>query len=223
MNKTTKPEDFIIARKRKKYKFARFSELPNCYEAKEFTKEVRDDFLQDRSLTLELGAGTGHFSLELARRHPNRAFVAVDVKADRLYQGARIAAEEEVSNIRFVRVHANHLIELFAMHSVHELWLTFPDPYPKKRAAKHRMTHPHFLDIYKQLIAKGGLLHFKTDNQPLFLWSLEQIVAQKMQLTFLTFDLHTSAAPADYKIQTTYEKRYLSEQKPIWALDVLMQ
>ncbi len=216
---SSKPEDFIIARKRKKYKFARFEELPNCYEAKQFTSDVRDDFLQDCSLIVELGAGTGHFSLELARRYPGRAFVAADVKADRLYQGARIAAEEGLANICFVRVHANHLLDLFKAHSLSELWLTFPDPYPKKRAAKHRMTHRHFLEIYKQLLMKGGVFHFKTDNQPLFLWSLEQIVAEKLQLTFLSFDLHAHDAPNDYKIQTTYEKRYLHEAKPIWALD----
>ncbi|HEX6462163.1 MAG TPA: tRNA (guanosine(46)-N7)-methyltransferase TrmB [Candidatus Saccharimonadales bacterium] len=217
-----KPEDFIIVKKRKKYKFARFSELPNCYETKEFTPEVRDDFLRHRSLTIELGAGTGHFSLELARRHPARAFIAVDVKADRLYQGARIAAEEDITNICFTRAHANQLLDVFNSHSVSELWLTFPDPYPKKRAAKHRMTHPYFLDIYEQLLQKAGMFHFKTDNQPFFLWSLEQLVAKKMQLTFLTFDLHESEAPGDYKVQTVYEKRYSAESKPIWALDVVM-
>jgi len=213
------PEDFIIIRKRKKYKFAKFAELVNCFEMSEFTPAVRDEFVQKKPLTVELGAGTGLFAVELARKYPERAFIAIDVKADRLYQGARVAAEMGLTNICFLRTHANHLLELFERHSVQELWLTFADPYPKKRAAKHRMTHRHFLGIYRELLASRGVFHFKTDNLPLFQWSLEQMVAEKLQLTFLSFDLHASDAPADYKIQTTYEARYLKEAKPICAVD----
>lgn len=213
-------DDFIIVRKRKKYKFARFTELPNCFEAKEFQADERNSFTRNQPVTLELGAGTGHFSVEMARRHPAQKFVAVDVKADRLYQGARVAHEAKLTNIYFVRAHADQLLQFLPAHSVNELWLTFPDPYPKKRAAKHRMTHPHFLAIFQQLVAPGGTFHFKTDNLELFHWSLEQMVAKKLPLGFLTFDLHASQASEDYKIQTTYEQRYLGEGKSINAVDI---
>lgn len=213
-------EDFIITRKRKKYKFARFEEMANCFEAAEFTPEVRNQFAVDAPLIVELGAGSGLFSLELARRHPQQRFVAVDVKADRLYTGARQALEEEnLSNVYFVRAHAQQLKDIFDPGSVAILWLTFADPYPKKRAAKHRMTHPRFLSIYRELLGKTGTFRFKTDNRELFEWSLEKLVEEKARLDFLTFDMHESEAGDDYKIMTTYEKRYVAEKKPIYAVE----
>lgn len=208
-------EDFIITRKRKKYRFACFAELDNCYETHEFTATVRDNFVNNAPLTLELGAGTGLFSVELARRYPHQRYIAVDVKADRLQKGASVASEQKLENICFLRAHAGQLPELFLEKSLTQLWLTFPDPYPKKRQAKHRMTHPHFLDIYRTLLAKRGIFHFKTDNASLFEWSLEQLAYQKALLEFIRFDLHGSVAPKDYDILTTYEQRYLAERKLI--------
>lgn len=209
-------EKFIITRKRKKYKFARFADLPNCFEA----EECGPHFLQgNRIYSLELGAGTGLFSLELARRHPDRHYIAVDVKADRLYTGARQAAEEKVDNISFVRAHAGQLIETFGAAKFNELWLTFPDPYPKKRHAKHRLTHPTFLACYQHLLEPGGVFRFKTDNGPLFEWSLEQLLTIDFDITFSTFNLHEdNTASEDFQVHTTYEQRYRAEGKPIYAL-----
>lgn len=213
-------EDFIITRKRKKFKFARFEEMANCFEAEQFTPAVRDSFVGSAEVVLEVGAGTGLFSLELARRYPKRRFVAIDIKADRLYTGARQALVAGVKNVYFVRARADQLTELFRPGNVDALWLTFADPYPKKRAAKHRMTHPKFLQIYGSLLGQNGLFRFKTDNRPLFDWSLEKLVEAKAGLRFLTFDLHESQAEADYKIMTTYEQRYIAEKKPIYAVEV---
>jgi len=212
-------EDFIITRKRKKYKFARFAELPNCYEAQEY-REIASQFSADSYVSLELGAGTGLFSLELARLHPDRQFVAADVKADRLYTGALQANEAGIGNIAFVRINAAQLPEIFPPQSVADLWLTFADPFPKDRHAKHRMTHPAFLEIYRQLLAPGdSRFCFKTDNEPLFKWSLEQLVAFGFNFKFLSFDVHAADARAvDFDIMTTYEKRYVREGKPICAL-----
>lgn len=218
--KSMAAEDFIITRKRKKYKFARFADSPNCFEAEEFDAATRNSFIREASLVIELGAGSGLFSVELARRNPHARFIAVDVKADRLYQGATYAFAESVENIYFVRAHANQLTEVFDKQSVDTLWLTFPDPYPKKRHAKRRMTHQVFLEIYKNLLKPSGLFRFKTDNQELFKWSLGQLAGQKVQLEFISFDVHQDeSASGDYSVMTTYEKRYSDEGKPIWALD----
>lgn len=166
---TLNPNNFIITRKRKKYRFALFANSPLCFEASEYQSKSSTD-------VLELGAGTGLFSVELASRNPRKMFLACDVKADRLQKGARIAEEKQLANISFLRAHANQLEEILAPNGLKEIWLTFPDPYPKKRQAKHRLTHPSFLGIYQKLLGKNGQLYFKTDNRALFDWSLEQLV-----------------------------------------------
>ena len=197
------PEDFIITRKRKKYKFALFANSPLCFELTEWQQQKTD--------VLELGAGTGLFSVELASRYPDKTFVAVDVKADRLQKGASVATERGLTNISFVRARADQLSELVAPVSLESLWITFPDPFPKKRAARRRMTHAHYLQQYAALLRPGGALYLKHDNREFFHWSLEQLVAEKWCVAELSFDLHDSELASDYKIQTTYEQRWLSE------------
>jgi len=197
------PDDFIITRKRKKYKFALFANSPICFELEQWQKRPID--------ALELGAGTGLFCVELAARHPGKTFVAVDVKADRLQKGASVATERGLSNIYFVRARADQLSDVVPEKSVESLWLTFADPFPKKRSAGRRMTHPHYLKLYEKLLKPGGAFYVKHDNRDFFQWSLEQLVAEKWRIDELSFDLHESDLPDEYKIQTTYERRWLGE------------
>lgn len=197
------PNDFIITRKRKKYKFAKFANAENCFEFAEWTKRPVD--------VVEVGAGTGLLSVELARHRPDRQFVALDVKADRLQKGAYAALEQGVTNVQFVRARADQLAELFAPHSLEQIWVTFPDPFPRRGNAGRRLTHPTFLGTYAQLLRKSGKLVLKHDNPDFFQWSLEQLVAGSWQLNELSFDLHESDLADDYKIMTTYETRWLGE------------
>lgn len=198
------PQQFVIKRRRKKYRFALFANSPLCFEIDEWQPRSTD--------VIELGAGTGLFSVELAVREPGKRFVAVDVKADRLQTGAKRATELGLQNISFVRARVeDQLIDMFAPQSLQSIWVTFPDPFPKKRAATRRMTHPQFLDIYAQLLKPDGSLYLKHDNPDFFHWSLEQLVAVKWKIQELSFDLHDSDLLDDYKIQTTYEKRWLGE------------
>lgn len=209
------PDDYIITRKRKKYKFARFFNYENCFEQDGF------DFKKlagGARVVLEIGAGTGLFAVELAARHPENYYIATDVKADRLQVGAKKALEEHVANIAFVRVHTESLPKIIPEASTSEIWLTFSDPFPKKRHAKHRLTHPAFLRIYKGLLAKQGALHQKTDNHALFDWSLEQFVANGWCIQELSYDLHNSSLSEEYKIMTSYEKRWMAEDLPIHYL-----
>lgn len=198
------PNDFVITRKRKKYRFAVFANSPLCFE----TEEWPSTFVPD---ILEMGAGTALFSAALAEAAPGKKFVAVDVKADRLQTGARYVEERRLENIRFLRARADQLPQLLTPHSLEKIWITFPDPFPKDRAAKHRLTHPTFLSMYHQLLRPDGALFFKTDAKNLFEWSLEQLVAQKWQLQELSFDLHGSELSENYKIMTSYEKRFTEE------------
>ncbi len=197
------PNQFIITRKRKKYKFALFHNSPLCFEFDEWIKREVD--------CLEIGAGTGLFSVELALRYPEKTFLAIDVKGDRLQKGAKIAEEKGLENVFFVRARADQLGELFASNSLSTIWLTFSDPFPRKRSAGRRLTHPHFLKTYAELLCADGSLIIKHDNPDFFNWSLEQLVSEGWRLKELTFDLHESNLGEDYKILTAYEQRWLGE------------
>jgi tRNA (guanine-N7-)-methyltransferase len=205
------PEDFVITRRRKQYKFAKFNEYSSCFHLEEWLDQ-RDSLLNQLSkLVVEIGAGSAGFSVELARRHKDTTFVAVDIKGDRLYQGARDALADNLENVFFVRADIAQINDVIPAGLASEIWLTFPDPYPRKSDAKHRLTAPRYLEYYQQILKPNGLLHFKTDNVPLFDWSLEQFAAKGWQTEFLTRDLHSSDASAEAKIMTTYEKRFIEE------------
>ena len=206
---TVNPSEFIITRKRKKYKFAKFANAKNCFEYDEWLAFIQQHALQN--ITLEVGAGTGLFSLELASRHPENTYVALDVKGDRLQKGAYEALEQNVTNVYFVRARADQLTELFAASSLIAIWLTFPDPFPRRRSEGRRMTHSNFLTHYKKALLPKGALYLKHDNRDFFHWSLEQLVKEKWHIEELSFDLHDSSLGDDYKILTTYERRWLSE------------
>lgn len=197
------PNNFIITRKRKKYKFAKFHNAPNCFEFDEWKSQSVD--------CIEIGAGTGLFALELARRHPEWRVVAVDVKADRLQFGACQALEQGISNISFVRARADQVSEIVSPHTASAVWLTFSDPFPRKRSAGRRMTHATFLAWYREILHTDGLLYIKHDNPDFFAWSLEQLVANHWQIDELVFDLHESTLSDEYKILTSYETRWLDE------------
>lgn len=198
------PNEYIITRKRKKYKFALFANSPLCFEFDEWQKTDSID-------VVEIGAGNAHFLVALAANHPEQQFVAIDVKGDRLQSGARQAAEQGLTNIRFIRARADQIQDLFAVRSVTTIWLTFSDPFPRARSAGRRLTHLNFLRRYAALLTTHGELCIKHDNQDFFCWTLEQLVAEHWQLRDLTFDLHGSTLSDEYKILTAYERRWLSE------------
>jgi len=202
------PDDFIITRKRKKYKFAKFAGSPLCFEYEEWDGSYVPS-------AVEIGAGTGLFSVIQARQHPEGKFLAVDVKADRLQKGAYMATEDGLENIRFLRSRAELVAELLAPHSLDILWITFPDPFPRRHSTGRRLTHPKFLKTYAELLGPAGALYFKTDALALFHWSLEQLTREGWNIKEVSFDLHESDLPDGYKVQTAYETRFIQEGLPI--------
>ncbi|NCU30411.1 tRNA (guanosine(46)-N7)-methyltransferase TrmB [Candidatus Saccharibacteria bacterium] len=211
------PDDFVIVRKRKKYRFAQFANTRNCYELVQWQKLDK----KSSEIVLEVGAGTGLFLVELATLHPEKTYIALDVKADRLQKGGREAESRGLNNIFFVRSRADQLLQVVSAGSVQELWLTFSDPFPKKSDAKRRLTAPNFLEIYKKaLVFKNAELYMKTDSHALFDWSLEQFAAHNWQIQQLTNDLHESNLEDEYKIMTTYEKKWTQQNLPIYFVSV---
>jgi tRNA (guanine-N7-)-methyltransferase len=198
------PNDFVITRKRKKYKFALFNNYPICFEEAEWSKRQKCNII-------ELGAGTGLFSLSLAKLYPKKSVVAIDIKGDRLQTGAKLAIDNNIQNIKFLRVRADQLIDLIKLKSLDGIWLTFSDPYPKKRSSGRRLTSPHYLEIYKKLLKNNGNIFFKTDSKVFFEWSLEQFAKEKLVIRDITFNLHNSDLPAEYKTMTAYERKFVNQ------------
>lgn len=203
MDTPINPDDFVISRKRKKYRFAKFALAPNCMEFDNWSRRPVD--------VIEIGAGTGLFSVEMAARHSDSQFVALDVKGDRLQKGAYEAIERSVDNLMFLRARADQIDELFDAHALRSIWLTFPDPFPKRRSEGRRLTHPTFLAKYAELLKQDGALYLKHDNSEFFCWSLEQLVSSGWTVDELSFDLHESDLADDYKILTSYERKWLAE------------
>ncbi|MBP7760219.1 tRNA (guanosine(46)-N7)-methyltransferase TrmB [Candidatus Saccharibacteria bacterium] len=205
-------DNFIITRKRKKYRFALFANAPNCFELSDWVGYMHEgQSFMHRPVTVEVGAGTGLFLVELAEQYPEATYIALDVKADRLQKGARLALERGLTNIWFVRARADQLLEVVPEHSLSEVWLTFSDPFPRVSDAKRRLTAPCFLQLYQTALATGGILRQKTDSHALFDWSLEQLVTHGWSIIELSYDLHASDLPDDYKILTTYERKWQAE------------
>lgn len=213
MNEPNNHKKSTVKGRRKLFKFARFADAVNCFEVNDWKLPTQ------KYQAIELGAGTAQISVQLARQQPDKHYLAIDVKADRLQTGARRAMAENIGNIQFLRAHADQLGTVLLPHSAQDLWLTFPDPFPKDRHIKHRLTHSRFLKMYKTLLALGGRVIFKTDSEALFDWSLEQLSECNWNVKFLTRDLHASDAPDEYKITTTYEERFIKENLPIFLLE----
>lgn len=207
------PKDYVITRKRKKYKFALFHNNPLCFELEQWQPEFTP-------AVLEIGAGTGLFCVAQAENTPDSLHLAVDVKADRLQKGARMAIEKSLSNVRFLRARAEQLEEIIPPRSISTIWLTFPDPFSKDRSSKHRLTHPRYLELYKKLLKPGGKLRLKTDAVAFFDWSLEQMAEEGWNIRELSFNLHGSAVEDSAKVSTTYEQRYVREGKKICYMEV---
>lgn len=222
-------EKLFITRKRKKYKFAKFDEFDNCFQLGDWVAVAEVFNNNHKNLVLEIGAGTALFSVELARRHPENFYIAVDIKSDRLYTGAKLANELQIKNIIFVRSGIKEFVGSLPENAVDEVWITFPDPHANEDQTRltstgdrKRLTSPIFLDLYKPILKNNGLLHFKTDNKPLFDWSVVKIQSAKWNIIRKTNNLHSSDFGDDYKVMTTYERRFIREDLPILCLSATM-
>jgi len=128
-----------------------------------------------KEIILELGCGNGAYAVALAERNQGNIYIGVDIQGERLWYGAKVAQEKKINNVYFLRVMVDSLEKYFPPRSISEIWLTFPDPYPRDRQEKKRLTHPKFLALYKNLLKSGGVAHLKTDNDGLFEYTLETI------------------------------------------------
>lgn len=174
----------------------------------------RGVFGNDGRLTLELGCGHGNYTLALAQHFPEKNFIGVDLKAARIWVGAKQALENQRRNVFFLNVNVWNLAEAFDAGEVAEIWIPFPDPYPKK--PKKRLTAARCLAIYQTICAPDALLHFKTDDDALYQSTLDSLAEFGCTVRHNIADVYAEADIDDYvRIQTSYEKRHLAIGKTI--------
>lgn len=178
----------------------------------------QDFFQNQQSITLEVGCGKGEYTVGLAARYPERNFLGLDIKGDRIWCGSTRAEALDLRNVGFVRTRAHDLLQHFAPAELHEIWITFPDPRPRDRDIKRRLTSPRFLALYQQILRPGGLVHLKTDNESLFDYTLE-VLAERPGARILasTNDLYATPEllPHAEDIETNFESKYRAQGVPI--------
>jgi len=201
--------------RKKLVRFAENDVAHNVIEAqKPIYKEIKGNwnsrqFGNEKPLTLEVACGRGEYTTGLAQVFPERNFIGVDIKGARIWRGSQIAIENGLANVAFLRTHIQNLEDFFAPEEVACIWITFPDPRPKEGDEHRRLTHPRFLKMYQKLLKKDGWLHFKTDNLPLFDYTLDVLASQPIQNLVFTKDLYASPLNEEhYGISTTYEKMF---------------
>ncbi|UJP64278.1 tRNA (guanosine(46)-N7)-methyltransferase TrmB [Mongoliitalea daihaiensis] len=191
-------------------------------EGKEIFEQVKGkwnglQFQNRQPLTVELACGRGEFTVGLARQYPNRNFIGVDIKGARIWKGSTIALEEDLNNVSFLRTQIQLLDKFFDQGEISELWITFPDPYPRDGDEKRRLTSPRFLEMYKSMLKQDGLVHFKSDNTGLFDYTLALVQSREdIEIVAYTYDFYSSDWKNEHHgIQTKYEKIFSEKGEKI--------
>lgn len=222
-----------MSRRNKLQKFMEILSFPNVYEnynPKEpaltwVNSEIVErkgkwralHFNNNNSLTLELACGRGEYSLDLGRRYPEKNFIGVDVKGARIWKGAKIALEEKLDNVAFLRTRIEQIDLFFAAAEVDEIWITFPDPFLSKSKANRRLTAPNFLEAYRKILKKGGIVHLKTDEEQLYEFTID-VLRQDEQVNILyqEEDIYSKDLIfPELSTKTYYEKMHLEKGKTI--------
>ena len=177
---------------------------------------------------IEVGMGKGRFLTELARLHPEINYVGIEMYDSVLIRAVQKREEladkgEDLSNLIYIREDARMLPEIFAGGEVEKIYLNFSDPWPKARHAKRRLTSRQFLARYEQILAEDGIIEFKTDNQELFAFALEEISGSGWELLYSTRDLHSDEKLMEGNVMTEYEEKFSSMGNPICKLAARME
>ncbi|NRB61922.1 MAG: tRNA (guanosine(46)-N7)-methyltransferase TrmB [Saprospiraceae bacterium] len=174
-------------------------------------------FTNKNPITLELACGRGEYTLELARAYPERNFIGVDVKGARIWKGARIALEEGLTNVAFLRTRIEQINHFFTSGEISEIWITFPDPFPRKGKANRRLTAPNFLQYYRKLLKPRGIVHLKTDADSLFAFTMETLRSDnRITILYENDDIYSNTlAYPELSYKTYYEYMHLDDGKTI--------
>ncbi len=211
-----------------KNKLIRFAEMESFSNTYQFPEKIagtwhHDIFKNTHPITLELACGRGEYTVGLSRLFPERNFIGIDIKGSRLWRGAKTCMEENLRNAAFLRIYIENVRQYFGPGEVQEIWITFPDPHYKPGEAKKRLSSWRFMKEYSQILADGGLLHLKSDDQFLFEFTRACALALELEIQETSEDvLKTHASDPVLSIRTTYETRWISEGKSIYYIRIKM-
>lgn len=211
--------------KNKLQRYREIRDLENVFEYTDFQDPENEKpagkwheiFGNRNPIVLELACGKGEYTLNLAKRNPDKNFIGIDIKGARIWLGANVAIEQSMDNVRFIRMFIDHIDEYFEKDEVNEIWITFPDPYlRKKKRRKKRLTSKKFLKKYRKILKKDSPVHLKTDSDQLFQFTLDVIKEENCTVERLVKDIYRDT-PDDpiLTIRTYYEKGHLRENKTI--------
>jgi tRNA (guanine-N7-)-methyltransferase len=205
--------------KRKLKKFAEVSSFHNCFflsfeqsqaEGLPLKGKWNSSFFKNNNpIVLELGCGKGEYTVGLAQRYPDKNFIGVDIKGNRIWTGAKQAVENKMDNVAFVRTRIDFIESCFDKNEVSEIWITFPDPQPQKTRERKRLTNMMFINRYRTILKEGGTINLKTDNEPFYDYSREVVKLNNLKELDATNDLYADVSLRDEaltSIKTHYEK-----------------
>lgn len=174
-------------------------------------------FKNENPIVLELGCGKGEYTVGLSKRYPNKNFIGIDIKGARFWRGAKTAIEEQIPNASFIRTQIELVEYIFEENEVDEIWITFPDPQIKYKRTKHRMINLQFLERYKKILKKEGIMHLKTDSEFMHGYTLGLLHGAKHDVLYANHNVYKlEGSPAEVtEIQTFYESQYLEHNKAI--------
>ncbi|MBT1712050.1 tRNA (guanosine(46)-N7)-methyltransferase TrmB [Fulvivirgaceae bacterium PWU5] len=174
-------------------------------------------FKNNNPITIELACGRGEYSVALGKLFPERNFIGVDMKGERIWKGSTLAVEQGLSNVAFLRTQILLIENFFALGEVDEIWLTFPDPRPRKRDIKRRLTSPRFLEMYQRLLKPGGYVRLKTDNTLLYTYTLEELQQRTdiLDLQYTDRVYESPLRPECFDIKTRFEEMFAAKGETI--------
>lgn len=203
-------------------KLLRFAQIKNFANVLEYPEDMpgnwKSFFRNSNELILELACGRGEYTIGLAQMYPDKNFLGIDVKGNRMYIGAKKALEIKLSNAAFLRTQIEMVNEYFAMDEVDAMWITFPDPQLRTSRARKRLTHPRFLRLYKQFLKPGASIHLKTDSPQLFHFTKRVIELYGLLLVEENSDVYAGPRSPDLDIKTHYEALDIAGSKTIFYL-----
>ena len=175
----------------------------------------KDIFGNENPVYAEIGMGKGRFLMDMARLHPDRNYIGIEKYSSVLLRAIQKMEEEELTNVRFIRMDAEELSVVFGKGELDGIYLNFSDPWPKDRHAKRRLPSRQFLARYNEVLKADGVLEFKTDNRALFDFALEELEPAGWKAREVTFDLHADARLCEGNVMTEYEEKISSLGNPI--------
>ncbi len=213
--------------RRKQHRFNQNKEACNVIErGKEIYTTIRGNWRQvyfknDNPIVLELACGKGEYSVGLGKVYPNKNFIGVDIKGDRIARGSKAAMDAHLSNVCFLRSGIQFLEEFFLTEEVDEIWLIHPDPQPRDKEERRRLTNHKFLELYSKILKSDGKLFLKTDSDFLYDYSWQSVeTSPYFEVTQKTEDLYNSPLYiAHHGIVTHYEKLFVEQGHTISFLE----